>query len=155
MTEPATDQQILEGHLVYELDMLRGTGHLLTVVQSRPDQPLTVIQTNALIESFATHARNLIEFFNNVRYQDTVRAEEFTVSRSYDPEFVQWDQMEDLRVRINKQISHLTRSRGENKVDGIDRQNILRLLLREAEKFRSEVRPDLLQWLPPRFGEPT
>ena len=111
---------------------------------------------NAMIEGFATHARVTIEFFNlNRTHKDDVRAAEFTVSGTYSPGFVRYDEIRELTQKINKQVAHLTKNRVSDEASKLgpgDRQDVFNRLTGEAAKFRSELRPELLKWLPDRFG---
>jgi hypothetical protein len=55
---PATDQEILAHHLVYEVEML-----VSTLVRLEAGIRDDRVMAYAFIESFSLHARNLIEFF--------------------------------------------------------------------------------------------
>jgi hypothetical protein len=146
---------MLDEHLTYEWDMLRDS-HTKPQYISVGDVHVAKFLGNAMVECFATHARALIEFFNsNGRREDDVRASDFTVSGTYQPGFVSYDDIKHLTTKINKQIAHLTWRREMDqalKFDGLDREEAYERLTSEAEKFRSEMKPELLKWLPDRFG---
>jgi hypothetical protein len=73
---PLSDPELLDyskEHVVYELWMFRAVGQAL-ITPLQMSQPLR----NALIESFAIHLRNLIDFFYPAQIQaDDVFAAEF------------------------------------------------------------------------------
>jgi hypothetical protein len=56
---------LMQAHVPYEVHMLRGTYQRIfrPLVPALEDR----IANNAAIESFAIHARNLLEFFSNSR----------------------------------------------------------------------------------------
>jgi len=92
-------------HLLYEIEMFVGTAKLLASAQPDP------IITNALLESYAIHARALTDFFypNNPRNDDVL-------AKHYAPD---WEDkhptisttLRDARERTNKEIAHLTSRR--------------------------------------------
>jgi hypothetical protein len=108
---PLTDQELRDyskEQVVYEFWMFRAVGEaLLAPVQ------MSQALRNALIESFAIHLRNLIDFFypTQVQADDVIAAEFFD-----DPK--QWEKLSSVsltlfsaRVRAHKEVSHLTRKR--------------------------------------------
>jgi hypothetical protein len=93
-----------EEHLMHELSMLWETAHAL------PRHKEGSTEYIALLESFATHLRNLIEFFFYEPSGDYVRAEHF----SDDPAL--WSQKKTpeinrLHERASNEVSHLTTRR--------------------------------------------
>jgi hypothetical protein len=93
-------------HLRYELRMLWDSGNALAGLHSQ-----TI--SNALVESFALHARNLIDFYYATPQQDDVVAEHFFS----DP--AAWARvrptktttLDGAKTRANKEVSHLTYTR--------------------------------------------
>jgi hypothetical protein len=114
---PMTDQillGIIDEHLPYEIDMLRGLFRQLfgEVEPSEPDQR---IQHFAQIESFCIHARSLLFFFSNKKIRskdcDDAIASEFTTegyTPSRDPHK---GCLNVILIKLNKQIFHLTKNR--------------------------------------------
>jgi hypothetical protein len=98
-------REMLREHLPYEFSMLFQTALLL----SRPlpnENGESAVLRNALIDSFWTHARCLLMFFNsprNASYDGEVSARDFV-----DAQF-QFDfrALQRLADKINEQISHL------------------------------------------------
>ena len=81
-----------------------------------PSENLTVLH-NALIESFAIHARVLLDFFYGVpnpRYQDDLFAEHFFADaktwHSARPHLSDEDR-ETIKRRVGKEVAHLTYTR--------------------------------------------
>ena len=98
-------------HLWYEVAMLRRCGHAILSTL-----PLGWVGHNAMVEAFALHCRNLINFFYDrpdPRYPDDVLAEHFLAKAET------WHQVRPPKSelltlaegRANKQVSHLTYSR--------------------------------------------
>jgi len=113
-------------HINYEIQMLQFT---FTKIQE------LAVETNAMIEAFCIHARNLDEFFEENGKQDTLKARAFTRD-TYAP-FPRDKRRDDLIRKIHKQISHLTRDRvGAEKIDGKDRLDLLELLLKDVKNFQ-------------------
>lgn len=109
MHNPPTDADLLAysgEHLIHELSMLWEIPSAL----SKHKQGGT--EYTALIESFATHLRNLIEFFYFTKKSGYVRAEDFVD----DPD--QWPaktkltpDLKDALQRANEEVAHLTTGR--------------------------------------------
>ncbi|HXY25582.1 MAG TPA: hypothetical protein VEI73_13080 [Candidatus Acidoferrum sp.] len=106
-----TDQQLLDysqEHLLYELHMFRWVGENLPADKG--------FLLSALLESFAIHLRNLIEFFytepNNARNDDLVAGEFFDSPNAWNPGTMSTS-LKDARERANKEISHITYKRKE------------------------------------------
>lgn len=128
----ATDKEMLGHHLAYEFEMLQGTYSMLA--NDLDDK----IITNALIESFCIHARQLIEFFNNKQGR---KAEEFT-GGTYAAKHV--GSLGDVVKKLNTQIAHLTGERTANsndKIGSIDRCELLMALEQEAQNFTFHLAP--------------
>jgi hypothetical protein len=102
-----TDQKLLQysqEHLIHELSMLWETAHAL------PRHIVGSVEYTALLESFATHLRNLIEFFFFHESGEYVRAEHFfddpaAWSPNRPPD------MNKLHGRASNEVSHLTTMR--------------------------------------------
>lgn len=108
---PLTDHELLDyskEHVIYELWMFRSVGQAL-IAPIQMSQPLR----NALIESFAIHLRNLIDFF----YPGQIQADDVVASEFLDdPD--EWATLSAIsttlssaRIRAHKEVSHLTRKR--------------------------------------------
>lgn len=108
---PLTDHELLDyskEHVIYELWMFRSVGRALIA-------PIQMSQAlrNALIESFAIHLRNLIDFFYPGQIQaDDVVASEFLDDPGEWPKlsFIS-TRLSSARIRAHKEVSHLTRKR--------------------------------------------
>lgn len=91
-------------HIKYEIDMYRWAA-------SEVVKPLPLYQRNAMVEVFATHVRNLIDFFylDRVGHDDAV-AEHFVNNwRKIRP--IMPDILKEAKVKANKQLAHITYSR--------------------------------------------
>ncbi len=96
--------QYSEEHLMHELSMLWETADAL------PRHKAGSVEYTALLESFATHLRNLIEFFFFAESGDYVRAKHFFD----DP--AEWSpkktpEINKLHERASNEVSHLTTRR--------------------------------------------
>lgn len=123
----------LAEHYVYEVNMLRWTHAMLA---GTPEG----FNANALIESFCVHARALMDFYKCTPQQDDVTALDFISSGQFNASATS-QVPSDVRIRVNKQIAHLTASR-ENppqKVDGQDRQTLLNAIEADHTAFKNAV----------------
>jgi hypothetical protein len=97
---------------------------------------------NALIESFCTHARALIEFFNKRRGADYYTAVPYVRSKKYDT----------LKRQINNQISHvLDEGRSDEILEKIgpnERKELIDLLGPDVANFKQNLKPPHDQWRP-------
>lgn len=138
--------EIMNEHLPYELIMLRGTF----------DQLVThTVETNALIESFCIHARQLLDFFEDKEGRTTdARASDFTKTK-YQTKHLP-PSKDPIRDNINKQIAHITLCRttdSTEKITGQDMLKLLNALTDEAEKFKKKLKPeyqDEFRWNQPQ-----
>ena len=106
MTAPLSDQALLDysdEHLMHELSMLFELGDTLPGRKAG-------METSALLESFATHLRNLIEFFFYPSKGEYVRAQDFFDDPATWSPPLNTD-LTKLLERANNQVSHLTRNR--------------------------------------------
>lgn len=103
------DTKGVSEHVAYEIDRLFATHGILV----RGEIQLGALH-DAVLESFALHLRNLIEFlFDKVKQPDNARAEHFFS----DP--ARWralvgdkpDDLDKAQIQAHKQISHLTYDR--------------------------------------------
>jgi hypothetical protein len=106
---------IINDHLPYEIDMLRGLFRQLfgKVEPSEPDQR---IQHFAQIESFCIHARSLLDFFYGAKSSKDDDAMVTDFATGYTPPFDPTKEplksrLKSLRCKLNKQIFHLTEKR--------------------------------------------
>jgi hypothetical protein len=94
-------------HLFYEISMMRGAAHLLGK-QFRTESPeLGMVLRNTLVESFAIHLRNLIDFLYPEKIWDTdVLADDFFPQGKRPVGFPLLPiQLENARKRAHKQVS--------------------------------------------------
>lgn len=100
------------------------------------------IEMNALIESFAIHARAFLEFFE-VKKKQGYCASHFTVSE-YQPQFV--NKLSKSTIdKLNTQIAHMTgarTSKQEEKLRGEDRAELLEAILNEVTEFKKALKPE-------------
>ncbi|MFO1151410.1 MAG: hypothetical protein U1E62_23800 [Alsobacter sp.] len=121
-------EEFFREHLHYEIWMLRET-YAYMLVGSFGD-----VMNNALIESYCTHARNLIEFF---RYKDSCDyhpAEFVTADFKKNTQFIG----DILFTTINEQISHMSHYRTADpfrKIDGPFRTRVFAALEVEIARF--------------------
>jgi hypothetical protein len=101
-----TNQQLLdysEEHLLYELQLFRWIAENLPRDDGFP--------LSALLESFAIHLRNLVDFFYtqpvNARNDDLVAADFFDPPSAWNPGGIP-KSLADARERANKEVSHIT-----------------------------------------------
>lgn len=131
--DPATLKFALQDSLLYELAMLGGTYDRLQKLVADP------VVRNALMESFAIHARLLFEFFDG---KQGVRAYEFT-GGSYNPLYLSVPGArlcDELREKLNEQIAHLSPRRlGADKIDRVDRALLLQIFVQEAAHFLTKL----------------
>jgi len=102
-------------HLRYELDMLFSTAEILGRMQtSATPTPFDTLVTNAWLESFVIHLRNVIEFLYPQRLKEnSVIAEDFF------PDPLDWKKtrpkmtsaIKNARQRAHTELSHLTTTR--------------------------------------------
>lgn len=92
--------------LLYEYAMLLGASAML----ERGKQRSTVVE-NALVESFALHARGLTDFFRKAESQDgdDIKACDFKFARNWSPP--KTHKLDGVRDRVAKEIAHLTYAR--------------------------------------------
>ena len=127
-----SDLELKEGFrtaLQYEIEMLTFTYCQLVCGQA-PKQ-----MNNALIESFAIHARNVYDFLASRDCKDDLLAAHYSDGYVFQPT----DRIRSLvEVEINKQISHLTFTRvGATKIGDQERHELFAALMAEVHKFAS------------------
>jgi hypothetical protein len=138
--------EAFEHHLVYEINMFRHAYNFLRVPAWSQEM------ANALIESFCVHARNLIDFFSE--YSETPgQSRDYIGARHFCKDFQSWTKggpTDDVKNRLNRQISHLTydREAATNRKIGPDERNeLVELIEREIEIFASHLRePYTARW---------
>jgi hypothetical protein len=135
----AMPKELIKEHIFYEVWMLGSTrGKLLK--GDHEDRKIS----NALIESFWVHARNLNEFFLETGKGDTLKASEFA-TRDYQPPKDTEERKAPFK-KVNKQISHLTRKRTSvphQKVNGTDIEAIYKILFADLQNFHRHLEPEL------------
>src|SRR5260370_26249933 len=103
--------EIIGEHLPYEIDMLRLTYKELEAgaKKSAPKSQEEQACRYALIEAFCVHARSLIDFFADKRYKQTdAIASDFTTGFATALDVAK-EPLKSIRVKLNKQIFHLTK----------------------------------------------
>jgi hypothetical protein len=128
----------LEEHIPYELLMLRFTlGRL-----KGEKHPLA---WNAMLESFAVHARNLYWFLINKRnHQEDHVASDFTVSYMVPSKSAMMGPFQ----RLNQQVMHLGTQRKKadtEKFQSDDAEKVAKWIEGALPKFREALIPDLRQ----------
>jgi len=127
----------------YEIWMLRESFQLIirSSVNKHNDETYLnrKVLLNVSIENFAVHARNLIEFFSSER---DLKPRFYTIH-----EFPETDIQftgDDHWRRINNQISHIDKTRGEQKKLGTKGEwNIIRSRIEEQIKiFTDDLKPE-------------
>jgi hypothetical protein len=149
---PTQEQlDIINEHLPYEIDMLRGTWrrlqHICSIRVPANETLDEKIERFSLIESFCVHARSLTDFFDirgKVKSDDAVSSD-FTNTPTASLDATQKDQ-KALREKLNKQIFHLTTRRETvetKKFDaGSDGVELLQMIEPEIAKFQSNLTTD-------------
>lgn len=132
-------KEYFEKHVWYEIWMLGETYKLLDL---RAVPLSDVVIGNALIESFCTHARLLIEFFDKSRGADFYTTVPYVRSKKYDK----------LKRQINNQISHVVdEGRSEeisDKMGPDERKELIDLLGSDIATFKQYLKPPHDQWRP-------
>ena len=126
-------------HVAYEIRMFFAT-HGLLIGEAVPPGPLH----DAVLESFAVHLRNLVEFAFDAPERDDVRAEHyFSDPKTWrELRYGKPDDLDRAQKQANKQISHLTYARiGADKrwyVGGLafKLHEYIRIFLDNAEEAR-------------------
>lgn len=97
-------------HIWYEVWMLFQTG---SVLPGGVTSPLIEFVDNAVLESFAIHLRNLLDFFYPDRVtDDDIVAADYYPSGSLPADFPPKSQhLNEAEIRAHKQVSHLTTKR--------------------------------------------
>jgi hypothetical protein len=132
---------LLRRHLPYELNMLEHTFRLLHSSQDyakglRSDG----VVANALIESFWTHARNLIEFFNQGKSDGSTGV---ASAQDMTDGYLANTNMRTLDQMINVQISHLQYNRPlfTDQLNLTEMERVRNAIARELEKFKRCISP--------------
>lgn len=97
-------------HISYEVDMLRYCFQRLKSCEN------TTPETNAFLESFLVHTRNLIYFLEGPWKYDDIRCADFCGSDNKPITKVPVGLNADLKNKIHKHCLHLTKTRLNEKV---------------------------------------
>jgi hypothetical protein len=161
----ATNSEIFEEHLRYELNMLVGTFLLLEgstkVTDNEGRDVAEKVITNALIESFCVHARSLNDFFSGKPQKSDARPTDYTKVTYKRPE--RDDGWRDLIDKVNKQIAHLTKLRTKDEAEKVgtdDRRKLVETLMTDLRNFVEDLKPEfdaatLALYRAPEMREPT
>jgi len=114
--------QYSELHICYELDMLQWS--TVALLNMNPDPggnvPSLIFSKNALLETFAIHSRNLIDFLyppNKVRKTDVTIKDYINDKANLKiPECQK--PLDEARTKANKQVAHLTTDRIDYEITG-------------------------------------
>jgi len=122
--EPAAKRLLIE-HLPYELNMLESAMVFLTSATFSEYRKQPFLR-NCAIEAFWTHARNLNEFMAKARNPNAsgvAAARDFTVTEDR----MKYELDEELRNKINSQISHLRYERATTNDEKLVTTDMLRV----------------------------
>lgn len=102
------------GHLAYEIQMLNETGRVLSTFKADETNDRERVIQNALIESFALHARSVLAFLypENPRSDDVVADDFFgdpSEWRKKRPPMT--DLLKTVHRRVGQEVAHLTYAR--------------------------------------------
>ncbi len=135
-------------HLPYELLMLYFSHDSL-------QRPVHILAANSFIESFCVHARNLLDFFYNVKYADQSRLRltavhfvptesPFAKKRKFGKE------IGSLYEKLHDQIFHMGQrsSQIEGKISPAERQKLFYSIENAWTSFYPEMIPDLRAYIP-------
>lgn len=150
MTRPAPEaerRREASEHLLYEMDMLEGTARQLACGVDLEGQD-AVIRRNALLESFAIHARTLIGFFGvGPSWNGDVLAEHYVpteVARALTHRLSQDARVAHVRDRVNKDVAHLTYDRATRGPEARtwDLAAVVQTFREVMSAFAREVQPE-------------
>ena len=145
--DPAELEFALKRTFYYELWMMGETLARLAQPEKIPDQ----VFANALIESFCTHARSLLEFFGCWGRGPSVKAKEYFNGTYQAQQTLAIS--EDLLKKLHEQIAHMSGSRHQAvKINPADRVTLYNALYDEALHFQSLFPPGERPALPPRMS---
>ena len=138
VVDEALKQTILVHHFPFEVSMLRDTFERLQ------HGPLEQQLANALIESFALHARNLIDFFcDTPSERKAIAARHFTTG--YTPFEGRRIKSSDEYAKINDQVAHLGYGRttdAKRKFNLADRRTVAGWIETEIPVFLRHLLPN-------------
>lgn len=147
-----SNQQLLDysqEHLLYEFQMFRWVGQSLN-----QDKGFLL---SALLESFAIHLRNLIDFFYTqpaeARNDDVVASDFFDAPTGWAPGAIP-KSLQDARERANKEVSHITYKRkvATDPTKPWPAAELFKEIQTVAEKFATgasgkKLHPKVIEWL--------
>jgi hypothetical protein len=141
-------------HLLHELSMFWELSHILR------EHKKGTTEYDALIESFAIHLRNLLEFFFLPEKSDYIRAKHFVQNPADWPTMKLTGEFKKLHDRASNEVNHLTVRRIDGnppeKEWGTD--EIVNLIEPIAEKFGAnadvkKLHPKVREFLNKKSGE--
>lgn len=142
-------QKMISEHLEYEIYMLNYTD---TILRNSSILMLHECIRNALIESFCTHARNLIEFFRNstteARLGKPAGSKHFTgkgYSSLHTEKFKDTiGELSALYNQLSDDSAHLSYARtiGQKKIEAAERELLRKLIIEEVEEFRKHLKDE-------------
>ncbi len=99
--------------LHYEMWMLNSILHVSNSVLSNLSSSQVV--SNALLESFLVHARNLKDFLEKTKQDDDIVCSDFLDNNGLHINKISVNLQSDIKNKINKYLSHLTETRMHTK----------------------------------------
>lgn len=139
--DPAWYLAFSREHVAYEFYMLRKLA-----LRTPPSVEEDRVQRFALIEAFAMHLRNVIDFFAGPWRKDDVGADDYVREGTWDGTPYAIDPLRALKRRADKEIAHLTsdRTAGEPKAKEWEPIQALSALGPAARTFLRDALPDSL-----------
>jgi hypothetical protein len=135
-------------HLPYEMLMLYFTHDSLR-------RPVHTLAANSFIESFCVHARNLLDFFHNVKHADQSRlrltAAHFVPSESrFAKKKKLGKEIGRLYKKLHEQIFHMGQrsSQIQEKISPVERQKLFDFIEDTWASFYPQMIPDLRAHIP-------
>ncbi|MDF0585039.1 hypothetical protein [Bradyrhizobium yuanmingense] len=133
--------QVIGHHIPYEVRMMRQTYAMLADGATCLWFSQTVL--NALIESFAIHARSLIEFFSGDHSPSDNTAAAMHFAKSTFTPCSEEGPSRTLLGKLNAQIAHPSYSRSdkpEDKLTAVDRTELMQFIEKELNRFSQEIK---------------
>ena len=132
-------------NLKYEIDMFYILAKEISINEIfKLDTLESLVTKNAFIESFLVHERNIIDFLiNNRKYDDNIVCKDLLENEKELFNKSEVDKMKEIKVKISKEISHLTKARCKDEKSGWNMSDITCPLLEYFEKFINELSTEL------------
>ena len=128
----------LEEHLSYEMVMLNYT--FMRVLTLRPSTPEGQLDCNAFLESFALHARNLVDFFSERSRENCRNASDYVT----DFEAPDQTRVKQALARLDRQTLHMTSLQAtdpQEKFNTGDARELYAWIVPAILKFQGQLDP--------------